>query len=63
MLESMEYFSYLLGVDSSWLALIIALLVILGIVKCIYPWQPKWKAEETTKEDGSKVTKYYRLED
>lgn len=62
MLQGMEYFSYLLGVEPSWLSLIVALLLILGIVKCIYPWQPKWKSEETTKEDGSKVTKYYYLD-
>lgn len=62
MLESIKYFSYLLGIDSSWLSIITVLLVILGVVKCIYPWQPKWKAEETTKEDGSKVTKYYYLD-
>lgn len=62
MLESIKYFSYLLGINSSWLPIITVLLVILGVVKCIYPWQPKWKAEETTKEDGSKVTKYYYLD-
>lgn len=63
MLTSMEYFSYLLGVEPFWVKLVIVLLMLLGITKSIYPWQPKWKAEETTKEDGSKVTKYYRLDD
>lgn len=63
MLESMEYFSYLLGAEPFWGKLIIVLLLLLGITKSIYPWQPKWKAEETTKEDGNKVTKYYRLEE
>ncbi|MCI8362614.1 MAG: hypothetical protein HFJ41_05775 [Clostridia bacterium] len=63
MLKCIQYFAYLLGVEPSWVSLIIALLLILGIVKCIYPWRPTWKAEETTKEDGSKVTKYYRLDD
>ncbi len=62
MLKCIQYFAYLLGVDPSCISLIIALLLILGIVKCIYPWQPKWKAEEINKEDGSKVTKYYYLD-
>ncbi len=62
MLKCIKYFAYLLGIEPSWILLITALLVILGIVKSIYPWQPKWKTEETTKEDGSKVTKYYYLD-
>ncbi len=62
MLNSIKYFSYLLGVDPFWMILIIALLVILGIVKCMYPWQPKWKSKQTKEKDGNIVTKYYQLD-
>lgn len=63
MLESIEYFSYLLGVEPFWLILIIALLILLGVIKSLYPWMPKWKSKETIEKDGSKVTKYYHLDE
>lgn len=62
MLESIEYFSYLLGVEPFWIILIIALLILLGIIKSLYPWIPKWKSKETLEKDGIKVTKYYHLD-
>lgn len=62
MLKSIEYFSYLLGISPLWMILIIVLLVLLGIVKSIYPWQPKWKAKETIDKDGKIVTKYYYID-
>lgn len=61
MLKSIEYFSYLLGISPLWMLLIIVLLVILGVVKSLYPWQPKWKSEETKDKNGNKITKYYYL--
>lgn len=63
MLKGIECFSYLLGVDPFWVKLIIALLLILGIVKSLYPWQPKWKSVQTKEKDGSVVTKYYHLDE
>lgn len=63
MLKSIEYFSYLLGVDPLWTILIIVLLLILGLIKSLYPWMPKWKSKETKEKDGSKITKYYHLDE
>ncbi len=63
MLKSIEYFSYLLGVEPFWMILIIALLILLGIIKSIYPWMPKWKSKEMIDKDGIKVTKYYHLDE
>lgn len=63
MLESIEYFSYLLGVEPFWIILLIVLLILLGVIKSLYPWMPKWKAKERREKDGSKVTKYYHLDE
>ena len=62
MLKSIEYFSYLLGVEPFWTILIILLLILLGLIKSFYPWMPKWKSKETIEKDG-KVTKYYHLDE
>lgn len=63
MLDSIKYFSYLLGIHPFWIILIIVLLIILGLVNCIYPWQPKWKSKRTKEKDGSVVIKYYKLKE
>lgn len=62
MIKGIEEFMYLLGMDSSWGYLIIGLLLLLGITKCLYPWQPKWKSVTTEDEDDKKVTTYYHLD-
>lgn len=63
MLEGIIEFSYLIGVDPFWMFLILGLLLLLGIVKAIYPWQPKWKSKQTKDKDGSTITKYYHLDE
>ncbi len=37
--------------------------LLLFVVKCKYPWAPKWKSITTKDKDGNIVTKYYRLDD
>lgn len=61
MLKGIIEFAYLLGVDSFWVFLILVLLLLLGIVKCLYPWQPKWKSKKTKDKEGNEVTVYYEL--
>lgn len=63
MLKGIIEFSYLLGVDSFWVVLILALMLLLGIVKCLYPWQPKWKSKKTKDKNGNEVTTYSKIED
>ena len=63
MLESIKYFLCLLGVKPFWLIVLIVLLILLGIIKSLYPWMPKWKTKETIEKDGSKVIKYYHLDE
>lgn len=63
MLKGIIEFSYLLGVDPFWVVLILALMLLLGIVKCLYPWQPKWKSKKTTDKNGNEITTYYKIED
>lgn len=63
MLKSIVKFTYFLGVDPIWMFIDIILLLLLLIVKCIYPWQPKWKSKTFIDEDGNKVTKYYHLDE
>ncbi len=61
LLNGINEVSYLLEVDSFWIILILALLLLLGIIKCLYPWQPKWKTEVTEDKSGKKVIKHYYL--
>ncbi len=63
MLKGIIEFSYLLGVDSFWVVLILALMLLLGIVKCLYPWQPKWKSKKTKDKNGNEVIIYSKIED
>lgn len=63
MLKGIIEFSYLIGVDPFWMFLLIGLLLLLGIIKCLYPWQPKWKTKTTKDKDGNEVTTYYKIED
>lgn len=62
MLDWINEISYQLGVDPSWTILIIGLLFLLGIVKCLYPWQPKWKSITTKDENGNEITVHYHLD-
>lgn len=63
MLRGIIEFSYLLGVDLFWVILILALLLLLGIVKCLYPWQPKWKSKKTKDKYGNEVIIYYQIKE
>lgn len=63
MLKGIIEFSYLLGVDLFWVFLIVVLLLLLGIVKCLYPWQPKWKSKKTKDKYGNEITIYYQIEE
>ena len=61
MLERIREFSYWLGIDPLWIYILIGLTLLLFVVKCKYPWAPKWKSITTKDKDGNIVTKYYRL--
>ncbi len=63
MLKGIIDFSYLLGVEPFWTFLLLALLLLLAIVKCVYPWQPKWKSGTKKDKDGNDVTIFYHLND
>ena len=62
MLEMIREISTLLEVDQFWICLVIALLILLGVVKCLYPWKPEWKSKTTRDKDGNEVTTYYHLD-
>ena len=59
MLERIREFSCLLGVEPSWMGVLINSLIALGIVKSIFPWIPEWKAKTTKDKDGKEITTYY----
>lgn len=63
MLNGIIELSYLLGVDSFWIFLILGLLLLLGIVKSLFPWQPKWKSKKTKDKFGNEITIYYKIEE
>ena len=62
MLKGIIEFAYLLEVNPFWIILILILLLLLGIINCLYPWQPKWKAKKTKDKDGNEITIYYHIE-
>ncbi len=62
MLESIEGISNLLDVDPFWIWLLIGLVILLIIVKCLFPWRPVWKSKKTKDKDGNEVTTYYHLD-
>lgn len=62
MLERIREFSYCLGVDPLWSYALLILIILLIVVRCIYPWRAKWKSVTTKDKDGNTVTKYYRLD-
>lgn len=62
MLERIRIISNLLDVDPFWIWLLIGLLILLAIVKCLYPWKPEWKSKTTKDKDGNEVTTYYHLD-
>lgn len=61
MLKGIVRFAYLLGVNSFWVFLILGLLLLLGIVKCLYPWQPKWKSKKTKDKSGNQIIIHYQM--
>lgn len=61
MLKGIVGFAYLLGVNSFWVFLILGLLLLLGIVKCLYPWQPKWKSKKTKDKSGNQIIIHYQM--
>ncbi len=63
MIKGIQEFIYLLEVDAFWGYLIIVLLILLGIIKCLYPWQPKWKSKKAKDKNGNEVTIYYHIEE
>lgn len=62
MFKGINYFMYLLDVDPFWYYLLIVILLLSGIVKCLYPWQRKWKSIKTKDENGNEVTIHSRLD-
>lgn len=62
MLERIRVIANLLDVDPFWIWLLIGLLILLAIVKCMYPWTPKWKSKKTKDKDGNEITTYYHLD-
>lgn len=63
MLKSIAEFAYILGVDPFWFFILLIFLFLLMVVKCIYPWNPKWKSKTFKDKDGNEVTIYYHLEE
>lgn len=63
MLKGIVEFAYFLGVDPIWVFMLLLSLFLLMIVKCIYPWQPKWKSKTFIDKDGNEVTIYYHLDE
>ena len=61
MLKGIIEFAYLLGVHPFWVFLILILLLLLGVIKGIYVWEPKWKAKKTKDKNGNKETIYFQI--
>ncbi len=62
MLESIMGISNLLDVDPFWIWFLIGLIILLIIVKCLFPWKPVWKSKKTKDKDGNEITIYYHLD-
>ncbi len=62
MFKGINYFMYLLEVDPFWFYLLIVLLLLTGFVKCLYPWQLKWKSTKTKDKNGDEITTHYHLD-
>lgn len=62
MLERIREISLLLGVEPYWICLIIGLLILLVIVKCMYPWKSVAKSKKTKDKDGNEITIHYHLD-
>lgn len=62
MLEKIRNISNLLVVNPFWIYLVIGLILLLFIVKCMYPWKPVWKSKKTKDKDGNEVITYYHLD-
>lgn len=62
MLEFVQEISNILEVDQYWIWLIIGLLLLLGVVKCMYPWRPVLKSKKTKDKNGDEVVIYSKLD-
>lgn len=62
MLEFVQEISNILEVDQYWIWLIIGLLLLLGVVKSIYPWRPVLKSKKTKDKNGDEVVIYSKLD-
>lgn len=62
MLERIRDISCFLGVEQFWIWIIIGLIVLLVIVKCMYPWKPIAKYKKTKDKDGNEIVTHYHLD-
>lgn len=62
MLEKIRDISYFFGVDPVWIWIIIGLMIVLVIVKCMYPWKPVAKYKKTKDKDGNEIVTHYHLD-
>ena len=62
MLERIREFSYWLGIEPLWGYALLILVLLLIVVRCIYPWRARWKSVTTKDTYGNTVTKYYHLD-
>lgn len=62
MLERIWEISHLLGVNPGWIWLMIGLVLLLFIVKSIYPWKPEWKSKKTEDKKGNVVVTHYHID-
>lgn len=56
MLESMKYFIDLLEIDPVWIKILLVVL----LIKCIYPWKLTGKVE-TEEKDGKTISKIFHF--
>lgn len=62
MLESIRDISALLDVDPFWIWLLLGLIILQVVVKCLFPWEPRWKSKKTKDKDGNEITTYYHID-
>lgn len=56
-------FADALGMSQFELGFLLILLLLCGIIRGLYIWQPKWKSKKTKDEDGNEEIKHYYLDD
>lgn len=62
MLEIIQDISCLLGVEPFWIWILIGSMLLLFVVRGMYPWKPEWKSKKTKDKDGNEVTTHYHLD-